>query len=94
LRKGAVLVSCPTCGRSKIDVIKIANELEKRLIKIKKPIKVGVLGCFVNVEEAKMADIGIAGAGKYGILFKNGKIIRKVKKSELVDELLKEISKM
>lgn len=91
LKKGAVLVSCPTCGRAQIDVIKIADELEKKLAKIEKPIKVGVLGCFVNVEEAKMADIGVAGAENHGIIFKNGKIIRKVDKSKLVEELMKEM---
>lgn len=91
LKKGATLISCPTCGRAEIDVVKIANEIERRLIKIKKLVKVGVLGCFINVEEVKMAGIGIAGAEKQGILFKNGKVIKKVKKSRLVDELLKEI---
>ncbi len=94
LRKGAVLISCPTCGRAKIDVIKIANEVEKKLVKIEKPIKVGVLGCFVNVEEAKMADIGIAGAENYGILFRKGQVIKKVEKNKIVDELIKEINKM
>lgn len=93
LRKGAVLISCPTCGRAEIDVIKVANEVEKRLVKIEKSIKVGVLGCFVNVEEARMADMGIAGAGKYGILFRKGKIIKKIEKNKIVDELLKEIKK-
>ncbi|MBU4501937.1 MAG: flavodoxin-dependent (E)-4-hydroxy-3-methylbut-2-enyl-diphosphate synthase [Nanoarchaeota archaeon] len=91
LRKGATVISCPTCGRAEIDVINIAEEIEKRLIKIEKPIKVGVLGCFVNVEEAKMADVGIAGAEKYGIIFKKGKIIRKVEKENLIEEILKEI---
>ena len=94
LRKGIILISCPTCGRAKIDVIKIANEAEKRLVKIEKPIKVGILGCFVNVEEAKIADVGIAGAGKYGILFRKGKVIKKVEKKKLVEELFKEINKI
>lgn len=92
LRKGAVLISCPTCARAQLDVIKIANEVEKSLIKIEKPIKVGILGCFVNVEEAKIADIGIAGAKECGILFKNGKIIKKVEKRKIIEELLKEIN--
>ena len=94
LRKGAILISCPTCGRAKIDVIKIANEVEKRLVKIEKPIKVGVLGCFVNVEEAKVVDVGIAGAGEYGILFRKGEIVKKAKKSELIKELFKEINRV
>ena len=91
LREGAVLVSCPVCARAQIDVVKIANEVEKKIAKIEKPIKVGVMGCFVNVEEAKMADVGIAGAEKHGILFRNGKIIKKVEKDKLVDELIEEI---
>ena len=91
LRKGAVLVSCPTCGRSEIDVVKIANELEKKIIKIEKPIKVGVMGCFVNADEAKIADVGIAGAKDHGILFRKGELIKKVEKDRLIDELLNEI---
>lgn len=91
LKKGAVLISCPTCGRAQIDVIKIADELEKKLAKVGKSIKVGVLGCFVNVEEAKMADIGVAGAENHGIIFKNGKIVRKVDKNKLVEGLMKEM---
>jgi len=94
LRKGAVLVSCPTCGRAKIDVIRIADELEKRILKIGKQIKVGVMGCFVNADEARIADIGVAGAEKHGILFKNGKIVREVEKENLVGELLKEINRL
>lgn len=94
LREGATLASCPVCGRAKIDVIKTAEEIEKKLVKIRKPVKVGVMGCFVNVEEAKMADIGIAGAGRHGILFKNGKMIRKVEKDKLVEELMKEINNL
>jgi len=90
LRKGPELISCPTCSRANLDVIEIANRLEKRLPNIEKPIKIGVLGCFVNVEEAKMADIGVAGAGDYGIIFKKGKIIKKVPKNKLILELLKE----
>jgi len=94
LRKRARLISCPTCGRAKIDVIKIANEVGKRLAKIQNPIKVAVLGCFVNVKEAKIADVGIAGAGKYGILFRKGKVIKKVEKKGLIEELLKEVNKI
>jgi len=94
LRKGVVVVSCPTCGRAQIDVIKTANEIEKKLMKCKKNIKVGVMGCFVNADEAKMADIGVAGAPDKGILFKNGEILREVEKDKLAEELLKEIEKI
>ncbi|MEN7981951.1 MAG: flavodoxin-dependent (E)-4-hydroxy-3-methylbut-2-enyl-diphosphate synthase [Nanoarchaeota archaeon] len=94
LRKGAILISCPTCARAKIDVIKIAKEVEEKLTKIDKPIKVGILGCFVNADEAKMADIGIAGRENGGILFKNGKVIRNVGKENLVEELLNELEKL
>ena len=94
LRKGALIVSCPTCGRTTIDVIKTANVLEQKIMKITKPVRVGVMGCFVNVDEAKIADIGIAGTAKEGILFKNGKILRKVPKQHLIDELLIELNKL
>ncbi len=92
LRKSAMLVSCPTCGRAEIDIIKVANEVEKKLAQIERPLKIGILGCFVNIEEAKMADIGIAGLNGYGILFKEGKMLRKVEKEKLVEELLKAIN--
>lgn len=93
LREGAVLVSCPTCGRSKLEVIKIANEVEKMIMRIEKPLKVGVMGCFVNVDEAKMADIGVAGSDDSGIIFKDGKLVRKVDKDKLVEELMEEVGK-
>ncbi len=93
LREGAEIVSCPTCARKQIDVIKIASQLEKYATKIKKPVKIAVLGCFVNAEEAKHADIGIAGAQKHGIIFSGGKALRKARKDKAVEELLKEISK-
>jgi len=94
LRKGPVVISCPMCGRAKIDVVSIANEIEKKLVKIKKPIKIGILGCFVNAEEIKMADIGIAGAENYGIFFKKGRVIKKIEKNRLVDEFSKEVERL
>ena len=96
LRKsGAEIVSCPTCGRTQIDLIPIANEVEKRLKNFKKPIKVAVMGCAVNGPgEAREADIGIAGGKGEGLIFKKGEIIRKVKENEIIDELMKEIEKM
>ncbi len=86
------IISCPTCGRTKIDLIKIANEAEERIKNINKPLKVAIMGCIVNGPgEAKEADIGIAGGNGNGIIFKKGKII---KKEELLNELIKEINKM
>ncbi len=93
LRKTTVeIVSCPTCGRTQIDLIPIANEVERRVQNLKKPIKIAVMGCAVNGPgEAREADIGIAGGKGEGLIFKKGEIIRKVKESEIIDELMKEI---
>ena len=92
---GINFVSCPTCGRTKIDLIKIANEVEGRLKNCDKNIKVAVMGCAVNGPgEAREADIGIAGGDGYGLLFKKGEIIRKIEEDKLVDELISEIEKM
>ena len=89
------LVSCPTCGRTKIDMIAIAGEVEKRLADCHKPIKVAVMGCAVNGPgEAREADIGIAGGDGCGLIFKKGEILRKVPEDQIVDELMKEIEKM
>ncbi|EAD7746903.1 flavodoxin-dependent (E)-4-hydroxy-3-methylbut-2-enyl-diphosphate synthase [Listeria monocytogenes] len=88
----AMLISCPTCGRIEIDLIRIANEVENYIAKIEVPIKVAVLGCAVNGPgEAREADIGIAGSNGEGLLFRHGKIIRKVPEAIMIDELKKEI---
>ncbi len=96
LRKAGVeFVSCPTCGRTRIDLIKIANEVEKRLEGCDKRIKVAVMGCAVNGPgEAREADIGIAGGVGEALLFKKGEIVRKIPQDRIVDELLAEIEKM
>ena len=92
---GPTMISCPTCGRCNIDLANIANEVEKLLVNIKKPLKVAVMGCVVNGPgEAKSADVGIAGGKGEGLLFRNGEIIRKVPESQLVDELFREITKI
>lgn len=84
------LVSCPTCGRCQIDLIHIAKEAEERLMTIKKPLKVAVMGCVVNGPgEAREADIGMAGGKELGILFRKGEIVKKVPMNEIVDELVK-----
>lgn len=91
----ATLISCPTCGRIEIDLIRIANEVEEYISNINAPIKVSVLGCAVNGPgEAKEADIGIAGARGEGLLFRHGKTIRKIPEAEMVSELKKEIDKL
>ncbi len=89
---GVEFISCPTCGRTEIDMIAIANEVEKRCKKLHKPIKVAVMGCVVNGPgEAKEADIGIAGGKGVGLIFKKGQIIRKVAEENLVEALMEEI---
>ena len=96
IRKGGVdVISCPTCGRANGDVIGVAYELEKRVRNIKRDIKVAVMGCEVNGPgEARMADIGVA-FGKYdALLFRNGKVLRKISKDEVLDVLLEEIEKI
>lgn len=96
LRKfGIELVSCPTCGRTEVDLINIANKVEAECRKINKDIKVAVMGCAVNGPgEAREADIGIAGGKGYGLIFKKGEIIKKVAENELIPELLKLIEEM
>lgn len=95
LKSGVAFVSCPTCGRTQIDLIKIAKEVEERLENSDKDIKVAVMGCIVNGPgEAREADIGIAGGKGEGLIFKKGVIIKKVREDKLVDELMKEIEVM
>lgn len=93
LSEGIEFVSCPTCGRTQIDLISIAKEVENRLSGSKKNIKVAIMGCVVNGPgEAREADIGIAGGKGEGLIFKKGKIIKKVKEENLVEELINEIN--
>lgn len=90
--KGIEFISCPTCGRTEINLIKIAKEVEKRLEGFDKNIKVAIMGCVVNGPgEARDADIGIAGGKGYGLVFKKGKIIKKLKEEDLVEGLIEEI---
>jgi len=92
---GSKLISCPTCSRCSIDLINIAKEVEKRLSKIDKSVTVAVMGCVVNGPgEASNADIGITGANGEGLIFKNGKVIKKVKENEIIDELFNEIDRL
>lgn len=95
LKSGLELISCPTCGRTKIDLINIVKEAEKRLEGIDKHLKVAIMGCPVNGPgEAKEADIGIAGGNGEGLIFLKGEIIKKVREEDLLDELVKEIEKL
>lgn len=96
IRKGGIrFVSCPTCGRTKIDLIALANAAEERLRGCEKDLKVAIMGCAVNGPgEAKDADIGIAGGDGCGLLFQKGKVIRKVPEEALLEELVKEIERM
>lgn len=92
---GIQFVSCPTCGRTKIDLIALANEAQERLKDCKKNIKVAIMGCIVNGPgEAREADIGIAGGDKVGLIFKKGEIICKVPEDQLLDRLVEEIDKL
>ena len=89
------IVSCPTCGRTKIDLVSLANQVENAVKNIKKPIKIAVMGCVVNGPgEAKEADIGVAGGDGCGVIFKKGEILRKVNEDEIVKALLDEIDKI
>lgn len=87
-RDGPELISCPTCGRTRVDLIGMATEVERRLVTVDKPITVAVMGCTVNGPgEASAADVGIAGGDGVGLLFQHGQIIKKVPQDQLVDEL-------
>ncbi len=96
LREGGPrLISCPTCSRCSINLIEIAKEVEHRLNTLDKPVTVAVMGCVVNGPgEASNADIGITGANGEGLIFKDGKVIKKVKEEKIVDELFNEIDKL
>lgn len=87
-RDGPELISCPTCGRTRVNLIQMAQEVERRLADVTKPLTVAVMGCAVNGPgEASAADVGIAGGDGEGLLFQKGKIIKKVPQEQLVDEL-------
>ncbi|MDD2736432.1 MAG: flavodoxin-dependent (E)-4-hydroxy-3-methylbut-2-enyl-diphosphate synthase [Desulfuromonadaceae bacterium] len=94
-QRGVNFVSCPTCGRCQIDLIRVAEDVEKRLQGIDKIITVAVMGCAVNGPgEAREADVGIAGGNGEGLVFRHGEIVRKVPEEQLADALLEEISKL
>ncbi len=94
-QRGVNLISCPTCGRTEIDIIGLAQEVERRLSHIKEPITVAVMGCVVNGPgEAREADVGIAGGKGVGLLFKHGEIMKKLDEKELADVLVREVEEI
>ena len=94
-RTGARLISCPTCGRTAVDLIGIAGEVEKRLKTVQKPITVAVMGCVVNGPgEAREADVGLAGGKGKMALFRKGQVLRTVAEADAVDELMREIEQL
>jgi (E)-4-hydroxy-3-methylbut-2-enyl-diphosphate synthase len=94
-RMGPDIISCPTCGRCEIDLIPIADEVERRLRHLRDPIRVAVMGCVVNGPgEAREADVGIAGGRGGGLLFRGGKVVRKCRQEELIQALIGEIDQM
>ncbi|MBL0716688.1 MAG: flavodoxin-dependent (E)-4-hydroxy-3-methylbut-2-enyl-diphosphate synthase [Desulfosarcina sp.] len=93
-KHGPEIISCPTCGRCKIDLFNIAEQVEQALLTSSLPLKIAIMGCIVNGPgEAREADIGIAGGKNVGILFKKGKVVKKIPQNRLVDVLLEEIKK-
>ena len=94
-RNGPELISCPTCGRCQIDLVPIAQEVERRLRELDSPVKVAVMGCVVNGPgEARDADVGVAAGKGVGLLFRKGEPVRKVPEAEIVDALMAEIAEM
>jgi (E)-4-hydroxy-3-methylbut-2-enyl-diphosphate synthase len=92
-QRGVTFVSCPSCGRVEIDVLKIANEVEKRLTKVQTPIQVAVMGCVVNGPgESRDADIGLSGGRGKGVIYKKGQYLRTVPEGEFLDAVLKEVA--
>ncbi len=93
--RGFTIVSCPSCGRAEIDINRLAKEVEKRLSGLEVPIHVAVMGCAVNGPgEARAADIGIAGGKGMGLLFRRGKVVRRIEESELADALVEEAQRI
>ncbi len=94
-RRGVEVISCPTCGRCLVDVEGLAREVEERLEHVKKPLKVAVMGCAVNGPgEARFADVGIAGAGSYFILFVKGKVVEKLTPDRALERLVEEVERL
>jgi len=94
-KRGVEMISCPTCGRCEVDLTRLVVKVERAVQKITTPLSVAMMGCVVNGPgEAKEADIGIAGGKGVGVLFKKGRVVRKVKEKDFVQVLLKEVGEM
>jgi (E)-4-hydroxy-3-methylbut-2-enyl-diphosphate synthase len=92
---GVDVISCPTCARCKIDLFRLAEQIEKEVMEIKIPLKIAVMGCVVNGPgEARDADVGVAGGNGKGVVFRKGKIIRSVMEEDLPEALLAEIKEI
>jgi (E)-4-hydroxy-3-methylbut-2-enyl-diphosphate synthase len=93
--RGVEIISCPTCGRCQVDLLKLVHQAEKRLISYVEPLKVAIMGCVVNGPgEARHADLGIAGGKGQGVLFKEGRVLRKIPEKDLLSVLLAEIENL
>jgi len=93
--RGVTFVSCPSCGRVEIDVVSVANEVEKRLSRVQTPIQVAVMGCVVNGPgESRDADVGLAGGKGRGVIFRKGKAIKTVPEDQFLDAVLKEVASL
>ncbi len=93
--RGVTFVSCPSCGRVEIDVIQVANEVEKRLAKVQTPIHVAVMGCVVNGPgESRDADVGLAGGRGKGVIFRKGEVVKTVPEDQFLDAVLKEVASL
>ena len=93
-RESPEIISCPSCGRTEIDIVRLAEEVERRAVTLRDPVIIAVMGCVVNGPgEAREADYGIAGGKGYGLIFRKGKVVRKVDEDELVDSLFSLIEK-
>lgn len=93
--RGVTFVSCPSCGRVEIDVIQVANEVEKRLTKVQTPIQVAVMGCVVNGPgESRDADVGLAGGKGKGVIFRKGQVVKTVPEDQFLDAVLKEVASL
>jgi (E)-4-hydroxy-3-methylbut-2-enyl-diphosphate synthase len=94
-RRGPEIISCPTCGRCRIDLFQLVERAEKALTTVAAPIKIAIMGCVVNGPgEAREADIGVAGGEGVGILFRKGRVVKKLPQDQLLDALLAEVEKM
>ena len=94
-RRNPELISCPTCGRCKVDLIGLAKQVERRLSEVNRPLQVAVMGCVVNGPgEAASADIGVACGDGSGVIFSQGKTLRRVEEAAIVDVLMEEIGKL